>query len=141
MNSVPLEKAGVGSAMNDTTRQLGGALGVATLGTLATNVYLSGVEPLRESLVGLPAQAAEAIASSIQAAHVVASDVNLPAAVRQTILATADQAFVSGMNTAMLIASGLMLGGFVLVLVLLPSTAAARAAGIPEGAAAEAAGD
>ena len=32
MMSVPVAKAGVGSAMNDTTRQLGGALGVAVLG-------------------------------------------------------------------------------------------------------------
>ena len=35
MSAVPLSKAGVGSAMNDTTRELGGALGIAILGSIA----------------------------------------------------------------------------------------------------------
>ena len=39
MSAVPLTKAGVGSAMNDTTRELGGALGVAVLGSLVTSTY------------------------------------------------------------------------------------------------------
>ena len=39
MSSVPLGKAGVGSAMNDTTRELGGALGVAVLGSLVTSKF------------------------------------------------------------------------------------------------------
>ena len=41
MSAVPLTKAGVGSAMNDTTRELGGALGVAVLGSLVTSTYTS----------------------------------------------------------------------------------------------------
>ena len=47
MSSVPLGKAGVGSAMNDTTRELGGALGVAVLGSLVTSQYTSGVSRAR----------------------------------------------------------------------------------------------
>ena len=43
MSSVPLGKAGVGSAMNDTTRELGGALGVAVLGSLVTSTYTSSI--------------------------------------------------------------------------------------------------
>ncbi len=39
MGSLPKEKAGVGSAMNDTTRQTGGALGVAVLGTIFAASY------------------------------------------------------------------------------------------------------
>ena len=39
MGSLPLGKAGVGSAMNDTTRQVGGALGVAVLGSLTAASY------------------------------------------------------------------------------------------------------
>ena len=39
MSAVPLGKAGVGSAMNDTTRELGGALGVAVLGSIVASRY------------------------------------------------------------------------------------------------------
>ena len=39
MSSVPLNKAGVGSAVNDTTRELGGALGIAILGSIVTSSY------------------------------------------------------------------------------------------------------
>ncbi|HMS25035.1 MAG TPA: MFS transporter [Acidimicrobiia bacterium] len=39
MNSVPREKAGVGSAMNDTTRMVGGALGLAISGSVFSTVY------------------------------------------------------------------------------------------------------
>ena len=43
MGSLPKSKAGVGSAMNDTTRQMGGALGVAVIGSLFASVYRPGV--------------------------------------------------------------------------------------------------
>ncbi|MFJ9363090.1 MFS transporter [Nocardia sp. NPDC101769] len=39
MGAVPLEEAGAGSAVNDTTREVGGALGVALLGSIMTSVY------------------------------------------------------------------------------------------------------
>ena len=43
MGSLPPSKAGVGSAMNDTTRQMGGALGVAILGSIAATAYRPGI--------------------------------------------------------------------------------------------------
>ena len=43
MSAVPRDRAGIGSAMNDTTRELGGALGVAVLGSLVTSQYTSGL--------------------------------------------------------------------------------------------------
>ena len=46
MGSLPREKAGVGSAVNDTTRQMGGALGVAIIGTMVASVYSSGVSSI-----------------------------------------------------------------------------------------------
>ena len=39
MGSLPLAKAGVGSAVNDTTRQVGGALGVAIIGSVLSSIY------------------------------------------------------------------------------------------------------
>jgi len=44
MTSVPLSKAGVGSAVNDTTRELGGALGIALLGSIANTAYRSNID-------------------------------------------------------------------------------------------------
>ena len=45
MGSLPLAKAGVGSAVNDTTRQVGGALGVAIVGSVLSSVYGSQDRP------------------------------------------------------------------------------------------------
>ena len=44
ISAVPPAKAGVGSAVNDTTREVGGALGIAVLGSLSTAVYRSGLD-------------------------------------------------------------------------------------------------
>ncbi|MGH9150813.1 MAG: MFS transporter, partial [Acidimicrobiales bacterium] len=44
MSAVPSAKAGVGSAVNDTTRELGGALGIAVLGSIVSSTYRSSVE-------------------------------------------------------------------------------------------------
>ena len=72
MSSVPMSKAGVGSAVNDTTRELGGALGIALLGSIANSAYRSSID-LDD--LGLPADAAEAAAESIGAASSVAQSV------------------------------------------------------------------
>ena len=44
MSAVPLSKAGVGSAVNDTTRELGGALGIAILGSIANSAYRAAID-------------------------------------------------------------------------------------------------
>ena len=48
MGSLPREKAGVGSAVNDTTRQMGGALGVAVIGSVVSSVYAGHIGDLAE---------------------------------------------------------------------------------------------
>jgi hypothetical protein len=53
MGSVPLEEAGAGSAVNDTTREVGGALGVALLGSIMTSVYTHNVG---DKIAGIPNQ-------------------------------------------------------------------------------------
>jgi hypothetical protein len=131
MMAVPVNKAGIGSAMNDTTRQLGGALGVAVLGTIMSSVYLNGIQPLRQNIPVPPAlaaqaeQAFDAISAGIQAAHVVANRLAAnplaPPDAAKLIIETADQAFVSGMNTAMLIGSIIMLGAALFALAFLPT--------------------
>jgi len=121
MGSVPVNKAGVGSAMNDTTRQLGGALGIAVLGTIMNGRYLDGIEALKAALPQLRPDMFEGISSSIQAAHKIASNPQVPESFANTIINTADQAFVAGMNDAMLFGAAVMLINALLVILILPS--------------------
>ena len=109
VSSLPPSKAGVGSAWNDSTREIGGALGIAVLGTLLSSGYRSGIEPATE---GLPADAAEAVGESIGAAFRVAE-----AAGRPELIEPARNAFVDGMTTAFWVAavSGLVVAAAVLL--------------------------
>ncbi|NWF69977.1 MAG: MFS transporter [Chloroflexi bacterium] len=131
MGAVPLQRAGIGSAMNDTTRQLGGALGVAVLGTIMNTLYQSGVQSL-EGAIPVPAalaerarQAFEAIQSSVQAAHIVAEQIRAlpvaPEGAADTIINTANAAFVAGMDRALLVGAITMLAGALFALVVLPA--------------------
>ena len=62
MGSLPRAKAGVGSAMNDTTRQVGGALGVAILGSVLSSRYGTRIAEL---LPGLPPKVVEAASNNV----------------------------------------------------------------------------
>jgi EmrB/QacA subfamily drug resistance transporter len=155
MGSVPVEKAGVGSAMNDTTRQLGGALGIAVLGTVLNSIYLDRIAPLladvQATLANVPVslvseeqrtQALDAIRRGIQGAVIVADQIGanpLAASVAQEVRTTARGAFVEGMNHAMLIGAVIMFGSVLIVLVLLPNRV--QHSSMMEIAPAEAVGD
>jgi EmrB/QacA subfamily drug resistance transporter len=122
MQAVPVSKAGIGSAMNDTTRQLGGAFGVAVLGTIMNSVYLDGVEPLKALIPPqAPANAYDIISSSIQGAHGFAANAPLPSATAEQILSVANSSFVDGMTEAMLIGAIIMYAASLLTLLILPS--------------------
>ncbi len=116
MGSVPAHKAGVGSAMNDTTREVGGALGVAVLGTVMNHTYLHQITSLKAQL---PPEAYAAVSSSIQGAHAVAHQIGGPLA--SAITGIADQAFAAGMADAMFIAAIVMVGAALFTLRVLPS--------------------
>lgn len=121
MGSVPVSKAGIGSAMNDTTRQLGGALGVAVLGTVMNSRYLEGIEAVKTSLPQLPDELYQGISNSIQTAHMIAANPKVPAQFADTIRTTANQAFVSGMNEAMWIGAAIIALNAVIVMLVLPT--------------------
>jgi predicted MFS family arabinose efflux permease len=123
MGSVPVSKAGIGSAMNDTTRELGGALGVAILGTLMNNIYLSDIKAINALPVAstLPAEAMDAIHSSIQGALAVARNPQMPAEMGNAIADIASHAFVNGMTSAMFISAIVMVAASVVTLALLPA--------------------
>jgi EmrB/QacA subfamily drug resistance transporter len=117
MSSVPLGKAGVGSAMNDTTRELGGALGVAVLGSLVAGRYDS---RLASSLTSIPqalrGQAQESLAGALQTAKQVGGPVGTHVA------DGARNAYVSGMHLAAVIAASIGVIAATIVYHLLPST-------------------
>lgn len=94
MASVPLNRAGVGSAMNDTTRELGGALGVAVLGSVVSSVY---VDRLSVVSAGLPEPLREVAESGLGGALAAAERLG-PAGAQ--LADTARLAFVDGMSTA-----------------------------------------
>lgn len=120
MGSVPLNRAGIGSAMNDTTRQVGGALGIAVLGTIMNSVYLDKIDGLGDQLPSVSAATLNDIESSIQGAHIVADQIPDPN-VSQVIIDAADKAFVSGMTDAFLVGCVIMIATAVLTLIILPA--------------------
>lgn len=103
MSSLPLGKAGVGSAVNDTTRELGGALGVAILGSLLTSAYRDG---LGEALAGAPAPAVEAARSSLGGALGVAGQLG-----DDSLALAARSAFVDGLGIAVFVGAAMTLLG------------------------------
>jgi len=112
MTSVPLSKAGVGSAVNDTTRELGGALGIALLGSIASSAYRSAVDL---DGLGLPAGARAAAGESIGAAASVAG--RLPNGGEQ-VVAHAASAFTDAFTLVNSVALGIALAAAAAVLAL-----------------------
>ncbi len=101
VTALPESKAGVASAMNDTTREVGGAIGIALLGSLLSSGYRSS---LGDATDGLPAEAAEAAEDNIGAALAVAAD----ASGGEMLAAAAREAFVDGMQLALLVGAGVL---------------------------------
>jgi len=118
MGSLPEKRAGIGSAMDTTMQQLGGALGIAVLGAIMNAIYLDKIANL-EAVASLPQEAYEAVRNSIQSAHIVAEQ--FPEEIAQQIVTGSSDAFVSGMNDAMFIAAIVMLVASVITLFILPA--------------------
>ncbi len=130
MGSLPPEKAGVGSAVNDTTRELGGTLGVAVLGSVFSSVYGPG---LVDKLGGLPipAPALDAAKESVGATLVVAERATAQAGPQagQAVLDAARTTFVDGLGAASLVAAAVVFAGAVLAALFLPARARSAGAG------------
>jgi Na+/melibiose symporter-like transporter len=118
MSSLPLDKAGVGSAVNDTTREVGGALGIAILGSVLNVAYRNNVTEVIDSAGAIPDQAAEAARESVGAAFAIASE--LPAAAGDALRAGAGTAFTDAMGLAALTGSAVVVAALVMVLKVLP---------------------
>lgn len=126
MSTLPRERAGAGSAVNTTLRQVGGALGVAILGSILSATYRSGIAP---ALAGLPAAARETAGESIGGTDLVAAQ--LPAAARGPLEAAGVQAFVDAMHATALGSALVAAIGVAVVVRWLPGRAAAVRAAAP----------
>ncbi len=113
------ERSGVGSAALQAINKLGGPLGVAILGSVLSTAYLA-----RLVTTGLPPAAATAARQSIFGAVAVAGKIDSPA-----LLISAQQAFVHGMDLALLVSGIVALVGVALTLLFLPQVNAVKAVG------------
>ena len=118
MRSLPLHKAGVGSAVNDTTRELGGALGVAVLGSLVASLFRSSMD----GAVGeLPERASGSLADALQVAAATGGESG------RALALTARTAFVDAFTSSLWVAAVVVVVASFLVGWLLRSSATARA--------------
>jgi len=118
MGSLPRAKAGVGSAVNDTTREIGGALGVAVLGSVMSSTYRPRVS---DAIAGapIPAEQARAITDQIGAAMEAAARVGGEPG--RVLADVASKGFADGMSIAFVIGAAALALGAVIVGLYLPA--------------------
>ena len=111
MGVVPAAKAGIGSAVNDATRELGGTLGVAVIGSIALSVYRESIaEDVTDGALAAPAQ------ESVGAALALSQQTG-----DASIAFAAQQAFIDALEIGCWVAAGVCLVGFILAAIYLPA--------------------
>ncbi len=118
MGALPRGKAGAGSAVNDTTREVGGTLGVAIIGSVLNSAYGSHVLSSLTAL-GAPAAAGHLAGQSVVAGMNVAA--GLPAPLRDAAVAAVRSAFVTGLHRGSLVAGSVTLAAALVALAFLPA--------------------
>src|SRR3984893_9532255 len=114
---LPLGQAGVGSAVNDVTRELGGTFGVAVVGAVFSSVYGPRLALLLHG-AGLPAPVLPAAQQSPAAALQVAGQT--PASTHAVIIDAANRAFVAGLSRGSLVCAGVVALAAVFAFLVLP---------------------
>jgi len=127
VGSAPPEKAGAASGISETGAELGGAMGIAILGSIGTALYRSEVASALPA--GIPAGLAAAALDTLGGAVNVAGQ--LPGPVGQALLDLARGAFVQGLNLAAGISAAVAIGAAVMAAVLLRHAAAGSRAEEP----------
>ncbi len=115
MSALPKAQFGVGSAVNDATREIGGALGVAVLGSLFAGTYASHVS---NGLSGLPQAAVDVAGGSLAGAAATAQAIGGEAGA--AVLAVARQAFVDGMTVTAVVGVAFAVAGALIAFAFLP---------------------
>jgi hypothetical protein len=101
LSVLPPAKAGIGSAVNDATRETGGTLGVAIIGSVYTSIYISRIS--ENSSHHLPRAALNAAKSSVGAGYAAAS--HAPFAIRPDLLDHVQSAFMAGLRAGCFVAA------------------------------------
>jgi Na+/melibiose symporter-like transporter len=121
--SVPRERAGMGSAVNDGVGELGGSLGVAILGSLLSLGYRNEIEAqiqaAGDAINTIPAGVVEAVRESLAAGSLAVA--RLPSDFATPIREAAGNAFVSGMTTALMVAAVIVAAGAFLAWRMFPA--------------------
>ncbi|MEV3869822.1 MFS transporter [Streptomyces sp. NPDC049906] len=107
--ALPADRTGVGSAVNNSMRQIGGVLGVAVLGTVLVSVYRDEMAP---TLSGLPERVVEQAENSPEGARYVADRAGLPHLVQ-----AADDSFLQAMHITTVIGGAMAVAGAVIILI------------------------
>ena len=120
MGSLSVDKAGVGSAVNDTTRELGGTLGVAIVGSLFASIYTDRLAA-DSVLATLPAEVRATMERSMAAAQNVIGQ--LPSVRVADVRDAVNTAFLDGLQVGALACAAIAMVAAVVVAVLLPARA------------------
>ena len=117
MAAVPVNDAGIGSAVNDVSRELGAALGIAIVGSFVGSIYRGNVEDRLDGVVDpeIVQTTSEGIGVAVVAAQ------SLPADIAATVVGAANDAFVDAFTTGLLISAGFMAAATLAAVVLLPN--------------------
>ena len=116
MGAVREENAGVASAMNDVTRQVAGAFGVAVIGSAINTAYGS---RMSEAVADLPPEAASAAKDSVGAASKISSA--LPAEIGAPLAEAASVAFTDALGIAVLVSAAAALTGSIFIVKFMPA--------------------
>ena len=129
MAAVPVDDAGIGSAVNDVSRELGATLGIAITGSVVSSLYTSNVA---SSLAGtVPESLVETLSEGIGVAAIAAQ--SLPADLAATVTAATNLAFVDAFTTGLWISAGFMAAAAVVALLMLPRRMWSQQAGHEAG--------
>jgi EmrB/QacA subfamily drug resistance transporter len=118
MGALPLSKAGAGSAVNDATREVGGTLGVAVVGSVMSSFYGSQLADALSSLGLSSSTVATARESVVSGLNTVAA---LPAPARDAAGGAVRQAFMDGLQAGSLVAATTTAVAAVAVMIFLPA--------------------
>ncbi|HEU5002513.1 MAG TPA: MFS transporter [Actinomycetota bacterium] len=122
MGSLPPGQAGVGSAMNDTTREIGGALGVAVLGSVLTSKYGPAiVKAVGGLFAGHPGGAAALAAAKSSVGGAIGVGNTLGGAAGHALILTANATFISAMDSTLKVAALVAVAGGVVSALFLPN--------------------
>lgn len=114
MNAAPDEKQGVASAVNDATREVGAAVGIAVAGSILAAVYHNSLAP---KLAGFPAQIRDTATDSLAYALSISEQTGPQGA---QLARLAEEAFVHATSQAMLVLSLLLVVGSVFIAIWSP---------------------